>query len=506
MLLTRRGQVEHEALSLLLAAEAGVPVPTVVAVGMATSTGDAALATTRPAGPTLGEAPDDRIDQSAMAQLWEAAATMRRAGIGHGDLDARAVVIGDDGPTLTGFGRAQTGAGPSALAIDVATLLVSTAMAGGPEAALAAGIAALGPDAIAGALPYLQRAALTPWLRDEVRRQHFDLQALRRRAAEATGVELVPLAQLRRVRLRDVALLALTLVAAVTLLSQLADVGLDTIVDLLAEARWAWVITAIVLAQAALAGEAVAVTGAVPGTVPFGPTVVLQSAIKFVNLTVPSAAGKLALTLRYLQGLGLPTGVAVSQGALDSLAGFAIQVVLLVLVLPGMDLDVHLDRGDSDGLGPLVLVLLAAAALVVVIVVAVAPVRRRVVPVLRSAVDNLGDLVRSPRRAARLVGGNLAAQLGYTLCLGASLAAYGGSASLGELVFINVAVSLFAGLMPVPGGIGISEAALTAGLVAVGVDHDVALAAAITHRLASYYLPPVWGFASLRWLTAHGYV
>ena len=38
--------------------------------------------------------------------------------------------------------------------------------------------------------------------------------------------------------------------------------------------------------------------------------------------------------------------------------------------------------------------------------------------------------------------------------------------SFAGLVLVNTFVALFAGFMPVPGGMGVSEAALTAGLVA----------------------------------------
>ena len=56
------------------------------------------------------------------------------------------------------------------------------------------------------------------------------------------------------------------------------------------------------------------------------------------------------------------------------------------------------------------------------------------------------------------------------------------------------------------GGIGAAEASLSAGLIAVGVDQPTAFAIAITQRLSTFYLPPIWGYASLRWLTRKGYV
>ncbi len=80
----------------------------------------------------------------------------------------------------------------------------------------------------------------------------------------------------------------------------------------------------------------------------------------------------------------------------------------------------------------------------------------------------------------------------------------GGSITLGQAIFINVTVSLFAGLMPIPGGVGVSEAGMTAGLTAIGVDPGTAVSAMLIYRLVSYYyLPPLWGYVSLRWLTKH---
>jgi uncharacterized membrane protein YbhN (UPF0104 family) len=60
--------------------------------------------------------------------------------------------------------------------------------------------------------------------------------------------------------------------------------------------------------------------------------------------------------------------------------------------------------------------------------------------------------------------------------------------------------------MPVPGGIGVAEATMTALLTAVGVDPDVAFAVTISFGVVTSYLPPVLGWFSLRWLTRNGYL
>ena len=61
-------------------------------------------------------------------------------------------------------------------------------------------------------------------------------------------------------------------------------------------------------------------------------------------------------------------------------------------------------------------------------------------------------------------------------------------------------------MIPVQVGIVAAEASFSAGLIALGVDQPTALAVAITHRLCTSYLPPIWGYLSLRWLTHKGYV
>jgi uncharacterized membrane protein YbhN (UPF0104 family) len=66
--------------------------------------------------------------------------------------------------------------------------------------------------------------------------------------------------------------------------------------------------------------------------------------------------------------------------------------------------------------------------------------------------------------------------------------------------------SLLAGILPIPGGVGITEAILTAGLTAIGVDESAAFGIAVTYRVISAYLPPVWGWLSLQWLQRNDYL
>ena len=84
--------------------------------------------------------------------------------------------------------------------------------------------------------------------------------------------------------------------------------------------------------------------------------------------------------------------------------------------------------------------------------------------------------------------------------------AYGVHLNVAQLIFINTSASVLSSIVPVPGGIGAAEAALSAGLIAMGVDESTAFAVALTQRLCTFYLPPIWGYFSLNWLGRKGYV
>ena len=69
-----------------------------------------------------------------------------------------------------------------------------------------------------------------------------------------------------------------------------------------------------------------------------------------------------------------------------------------------------------------------------------------------------------------------------------------------------MAVSLFAGLLPIPGGVGVTEGGLIYRLTSFGVPQEAAFAAVILYRLGTFSLPPTWGFFSLRWLERNRYL
>ena len=100
----------------------------------------------------------------------------------------------------------------------------------------------------------------------------------------------------------------------------------------------------------------------------------------------------------------------------------------------------------------------------------------------------------------------MATELLFATALGLFCRGLGSDISLADLLLINISVSLFASFIPVPGGIGVVEFGLTAGLTSAGMTSEAALAAVFLYRLSTFYIPPVWGFFALRWLERGRYL
>jgi glycosyltransferase 2 family protein len=502
----RLEQVEHEALAMFVAAQAGIRVPEVV-LAAPDADGNALLVTQEPDVEPLELSRADQVSDKTLEELWQQVDRLHRAGIAHGRLNASNVLVTDEGPMLVDLSAASLAAPQSAIDIDAAELVVACTVLVGPERALRLALNSGWRENLIRILPYLQSAALTPHLRDLARSHEVGLKKLRADFAAATGQEAPEVEPLRRIRPRDLLLTAALIVAAYLLISKLAEIGFGTIYRELKEADPAWVLVALLLAQSSFIGTGISVRGSVATPLPLLPCVLLQSAIKFINLTVPSSAGRIGIDLRFLQRMGASAPEAVAAGALDDVSETIVQAALLLisLLFVGDALDTskfHLSSPDGRLVAGIIVALVASLA----VVFAVPKLRAKVLPGVRSGLSGLRTVVRDRHKRLELFGGSIISELLYSISLGATCLAYGVHLDLAQLIFVNTAASVLSSLVPSPGGIGAAEASLSAGLIAMGVGESTAFAVAITQRLCTFYLPPIWGYLSLRWLSRRGYV
>ena len=502
----RLEQVEHQALATLMAAQAGVRVPEIVTAALGPD-GDAVVVTREPDIEPLESFAADQVGDEMLDDLAQQVARLHAAGISHGRLNASNVVVVEEGAMLVDLSAATLGAPQSALDMDIAELLVACAILVGADRTLGLAVKAGWGETVGRVLPYLQPAALTPHLRDLARSHDVVLKDLREAAAQATGQEVPELVPLRRVRPRDVVATALVAVGAYLLISKLAKIGFGTIADNLRHAEVAWIVVGLITAQLTFIAGGISFRGAVPAPLPLLPCAVLQSAIKFINLTVPSSAGRIGINVRFLQRMGASTPEAFASGAIDDLSEKIVEVALVLLTLPFVHLAVKSsDLSGGVPSGRLILSVLIVLALIVIALLLVPSIRAKVLPQIHTAASGLVAVTRDRHKRLELFGGQLGVEILYALTLGAACLAYGVHLSFAQLLLANTAASAFSSLIPSPGGVGTAEASLTAALAAMGVDNATAFAIAFTHRLCTYYLPPIWGYFSMQWLQRKAYV
>jgi uncharacterized membrane protein YbhN (UPF0104 family)/tRNA A-37 threonylcarbamoyl transferase component Bud32 len=504
--LTRRQQIEHVAFLTLLAERRGVAVAPVIAA-VVDERRDALLVVER-VGPGLGEVAPD-VDDALLSSCWRTLVDLHAGGIRHGAIAPEHFQLVGATVHLSDFDQAVVGADPESQRIDQAQLLATTAVVADMDRATAVARAALGDEGLAAVTPYVQPAALTTSLRRQAAAADVDIDALRKTALGSIGAEDEKLQPLRRFSLGRLVMGVLLLIVAITLVSALQDIGLDAIVDAVRAASVPLLIAAFVIGQTPRLANAVSLAVAAPLRIPLPRLAALQFAITFINLAIPSTAARMAVNIRFFQRCGLDRTSAITVGALDSFAGFVAQIgLILSILLFGLgSLDLNLDETLSwDAVATLLIVLGVVLVLVIAAAMLVPRLRRLVSSAVHLVRTEVWPLLASPRRLIGVLAANVVVELLFSLCMYTVLRAFGQDVTYADVILVNECVALFAGLMPVPGGMGVTEAALTAGFVAIGVDSATAVGAAIMYRIITFYLPPIIGYLTLRSLRRHSYL
>jgi uncharacterized protein (TIRG00374 family) len=105
-----------------------------------------------------------------------------------------------------------------------------------------------------------------------------------------------------------------------------------------------------------------------------------------------------------------------------------------------------------------------------------------------------------------LLASNFGARFVLALSMWLILLSLDVSLGIWSVLTATVAAGLIGGVIPVPGGVGVSEAVPTGVRVLFGVEETTAFAAAVIYRVATFYIPSGAGFFSMRWLEKRGYV
>ncbi len=501
VLVNRQHQVEHQAyLTLFAEREGALVVPFVAAT--VDPRGDAIFVTER-VGPTLGEssgATDSEVGDELLTSCWRSLDRLHEAGIRHGAIAPTHLQVANDEVYFGEFDRAAIGWDQDSRCLDQAQLLATTATVVGSDRAIAAALEALGVERLTAATTFVQPAAMLVEVRRRADEADIDIDDLRKAAAASVRAEDQELQSIRRFSLGNVVMWILLLIVASAIVGAIQEVGVASIVDAITAASLPILILALVVAQTPRFAGAFAVSKAAPIPVPYGRLSLLEFAITFVNLAVPSTAARVAVNIRFFQRNGLDRTTAIGVGGLDSVAGFVAQIGLIITIVGfGLgSLDMNVSASAPDFNGTLILVLLVVLAVAIAVVVFTPKFRDPIVSVIKVTWTKIGPLLNSPRRLISVIAANVLVQLLFSLTSYTVLRAFDQDVGFADVILVNECVALFAGLMPVPGGVGVTEAALTAGYTAIGVDSSTAMAAALCYRLVTFYIPPCFGYFALR--------
>jgi undecaprenyl-diphosphatase len=487
--------VEHQAFLLMLAARAGVTCPTVEAL-VELPDGSMALALEHVDGRRLDELDATELDADLLDAVWREVGRLHAGRLAHRALHPSNVVVGERGPVLIDFGAAQESASPRLQAMDRAELLASLAKVAGPAPAIASALRTIGPSDLATTLGFLQPLGLSASTRHGFSKAQ--LKSLREDVAAATDVELPPLERLVRVKPKTLLTIAALTGAFYVMLPQLASV--DDSFEAMGSANWWWLLAAAALSIVTYIASAIGLVGGIPDRLPFGPTVLTQMASSFVNRVTPANVGGMALNVRFMQKAGVEPAAAVTGMGLNVLVGGIVHVLLLVVFFAWAG------RSGAGAfkipVGSKTLVVIAVLMAVIGIVAATrwgrTFIRVHVAGFFKRSWASIQVLSRSPAKLLQLVGGALGVTLAYVCALAASVAAFNGDVTFAEIGAVYLGASMIAAAAPTPGGLGALEAGLVAGFTGVGLDPGVAVAAVLSYRLVTYWLPILPGWISFR--------
>lgn len=287
----------------------------------------------------------------------------------------------------------------------------------------------------------------------------------------------------------------------------LAIPDLRNVLNRAADASWGWLALAVVLELASCLGY----VGVVRLVLNQGPAPTVRrlawAEMAFGAVVPVGGAGGLAVGAWAMRARGIPWSRVANRSAVIFLLTSAVNATVLGVAGIGVWLGVGTDRaGVVYGLLPGAIALAALGAFLLLPLVTAPPAAQRhsLRHRLRVSLHGIGAWVRDTEKVAFAGDWRLIGALAYLLCdiavLWACLKAIGVNAPLLALV-VGYQLGYLANLLPVPGGIGVLDGGLLAGLVLYKLPVAQSAAAVILYHAIALWIPTLggtWGFVSLR--------
>ena len=489
-----KAQAERSSFTTLQALRAGVFTQEPIAIASANDSIIMVLSALPPTTPLteLGERASDEV----LDRAWEQLRYAHTRGISHRALTPEAVVVDASSDVwLLDWDSGEVATTELNQSIDIAQMLVLTALAVGPQRALEAGRRCVGDETLIACAPVIQKPVLPASVNQMLRRSDL-LSDLRAALVGDSEAESAPTADLQRFRPRTILTIAVAFIAVFVVVSSL---NFNDLVSTMKSANPWWMAASAALACLIWVGSAVPLMALSPEKLRFGDTLIAQVAASIITVVAPAGVGPAALNLRYLRKRRVPTAAAVTTVTLMQISQALITIILLLLVMvsAGSSLSVSLPYGT-------ILAVVAVVMLAVGVIVAVPKVRRwiwaKIEPTWQQVYPRLLWIIGQPRRLAAVVAGNLLMNIGYVGAFWTAMVAMGGSLNFSTVAITYLTANAAGSFIPSPGGIGTVETALTSGLTVAGVSSSVAIATALLYRLVTFYGRIPFGWLAMKYM------
>ena len=489
-----KAQAERSSFTTLQALRAGVFTQEPIGIASASDSIILVMSALPPTTPLteLGEAATDEV----LDRAWEQLHFAHARGISHRALTPEAVVVDSSSDVwLLDWDSGEVATTELNQSIDIAQMLVLTALAVGPERALEAGRRCVGEETLIACAPVIQKPVLPASINQRLRRSDL-LSELRAALVGDSEAETAPTADLQRFRPRTIFTIAVAFIAVFIVVGSL---NFSDIVTTVKSANPWWMLASAVLACLIWVGSAVPLVALSPEKLSLRETLIAQVAASIITIVAPAGVGPAALNLRYLRKRRVPTAMAVTTVTLMQISQALITIILLliVMVIAGSSLSVSVPYGTILGVVAVVMVAVG-------VIVAVPKVRRwiwaKIQPTWQQVYPRLLWIIGQPRRLAAVVGGNLLMNIGYVGAFWTALLAMGGSLNFSTVSITYLTANAAGSFIPSPGGIGTVETALTSGLTVAGISSSVAIATALLYRLVTFYGRIPFGWLAMKYM------
>ncbi|WP_157996024.1 lysylphosphatidylglycerol synthase transmembrane domain-containing protein [Thermomonospora amylolytica] len=259
----------------------------------------------------------------------------------------------------------------------------------------------------------------------------------------------------------------------------------------LADVHWAVVPVLAVLVGVHFWFSAVALGGAAGRRLPLLHATMAQFTAATANRITGGGVGTVAVNARYLSARGVPASHALTVAGVLQVGGAFADLILFAVMLPvamtagdGLLL-AHLAEHLRDMARPLLIV---AAVAAIPAGAAVWLLREK----LSGPVTAGARLLRRPRDLAVMLAASAATTLVMGVAFALSMLAVPGAVSwdqFGTLIVVYMIGAAAGGVVPGPGGLGSTEAALVALLAATGVETAGALSGVLVFRAVTHWAP-----------------